>query len=367
MMDTLYVQTQDSTYPIYIGIQIYPQLPSLLEKNGVTPERKLMMITDSNIAPHYAHRVRNILQGAGYEVGLSVVPAGESSKNLQQVEQLIGECLRFGMDRKSVILALGGGVIGDLAGFVAASYMRGIDFIQLPTTLLAHDSSVGGKVGVNHPLAKNYIGAFHQPLMVVFEMDVLTSLPERELYSGFAEVIKHGLIWDRSFAEWLMNASDSLLHREPEQLQQAIYRGCQIKASVVSQDEKELGLRAILNFGHTIGHALESVSQYRVYTHGEAIAIGMAGAIRLSQRYYGYSFDRVNWTEELIRAYRLPVKYHYPCSIDDLLFAMQRDKKVKSGEYTFVLAKEIGKVELVRGIPEKEIQEVIAQIRGVGS
>lgn len=366
MMDTLHVQTKDSTYPIYIGMQIYQELPLLLKKAGITTRHKLMIITDSNIAPLYAHQVRKILKIAGFEVGLSVVPAGESSKNLQQVEQVIGECLRFGLDRKSVILALGGGVIGDLAGFVASTYMRGIDFIQLPTTLLAHDSSVGGKVGVNHPLAKNYIGAFHQPLMVVFEMNVLQSLPKRELLSGFAEVIKHGLIWDQSFAEWLMNSSDSLLNRESEQLQKAIYRGCQIKASVVSKDEKELGLRAILNYGHTIGHALEAVSRYQAYTHGEAVAIGMAGAIRLSQRYYAFPFDRVEWTEELIRAFQLPITFHFPCSVDELLFAMQRDKKVKEGEYTFVLAKEIGKVELVRGISEKEIKEVIAQIRGVG-
>lgn len=363
-MKVLHVQTDSSTYPIYIGIGIYSELPSLLEQAGVHTKQKLMIVTDSNIAPLYAHQVRKILRMAGFEVGLSVVPAGESSKNLRQVEQVIGECLQFGLDRKSIILALGGGVVGDLAGFVAATYMRGIDFIQLPTTLLAHDSSVGGKVGVNHRLAKNYIGAFHQPLMVVFDMNVLQSLPERELISGFAEVIKHGLIWDRSFSEWLMKSSDRLLARDLQQLQQAIYRGCQVKAAVVSEDEKELGLRAILNYGHTIGHALEAVSHYQVYTHGEAIAIGMAGAIRLSQRYYSLPFDRVAFTEELIKAFRLPITYEDAWSIDQLLTAMQRDKKAKSGEYTFVLAKEIGEVELVRGIPEEEIREVMAQIRG---
>ena len=364
-MEILHVQTPSSTYPIYIGVQVYAELPSLLERAGITTQQKCMIITDSHVAPLYAQRIQTILHTAGFEVGLTVVPAGESSKTLQQIEQIIGECIQFGLDRKSVILALGGGVVGDLAGFVAASYMRGIDFIQLPTTLLAHDSSVGGKVGVNHPLAKNYIGAFHQPLMVLFDLDVLHSLPERELRSGFAEVIKHGLIWDRSFAEWLMASSDGLLNRDPEKLQKAIYRGCAIKASVVSADEKEQGLRAILNYGHTIGHALEAVSNYQEFTHGEAIAIGMAGAIRLSQRKYGFSSEKVKWTEELIQLFQLPVRYQDSYSIDNLLLAMQRDKKVKRGEYTFVLAKDIGEVELVRGIQEQEIREVLKQIRGV--
>lgn len=365
MMRTVDVQTEHSTYPIHIGVQLYKELPSLLVQAGVTTKQKLMLITDSNVYPLYADQVRTLLSAAGFEVGVSVIPAGEESKTLQQVEQLIGECIEFGLDRKSIILALGGGVVGDIAGFVAASYMRGIDFIQLPTTLLAHDSSVGGKVGVNHPFAKNYIGAFHQPLMVLFDLDVLQSLPERELRSGFAEVIKHGLIWDQSFAEWLMDASNGLLKRDPEKLQHAIYRGCEIKASVVSQDEKEQGLRAILNYGHTIGHALEAVSDYRVYTHGEAIAIGMAGAVRLSQQRFGFSMDLVHWTEELIRLFQLPVRYEDPYSMDDLLLAMQRDKKVKSGEYTFVLAREIGRVELVRGIQEQEIRQVLDEIRGV--
>lgn len=364
MMEVLHVQTPSSTYPIYVGEQIYQDLPALLEQAGITTQQKLMIITDAHVGPLYADRIKKILDTAGFSVGLTMVPAGETSKTLQQVERVIGECIRFGLDRKSIIIALGGGVIGDLAGFVAASYMRGIDFIQLPTTLLAHDSSVGGKVGVNHPLAKNYIGAFHQPLMVLFDLSVLQTLPERELRSGFAEVIKHGLIWDRTFAEWLMNTSESLLKRDPEPLQKAIYRGCQIKAAVVSADEKEQGLRSILNYGHTIGHALEAVTNYQFYTHGEAIAIGMAGAIRLSQKRYDFSFELVNWTEELISRYQLPIRYD-PCSIDDLLSAMQRDKKVKRGEYTFVLAKDIGEVELVRGIEEEDIREVLRQIRGV--
>lgn len=364
MVKKLEIHTPSTKYPIYLGTKIYEQLPFLLIESGVTPDQKMMLITDSHLAPLYGHQVRKILENEGFQVGLSVIPAGESSKNLRQVEQCIGECLQFGLDRQSLILALGGGVVGDLAGFVAATYMRGISFVQLPTTLLAHDSSVGGKVGVNHRLAKNYIGAFHQPLMVIFDMDVLQTLPERQLYAGFAEVIKHALIWDRSFAEWLDQFHPQLLQRNPEYLQEAIYRGCQVKAAVVSQDEKELGLRAILNYGHTIGHALEAVSHYQVYTHGEAVSIGMAGAVRLSQRRYGFPFEWVTWTEELLSAFHLPTRFQENWSHEQLLDAMKRDKKAKKDAYTFVLTKAIGQVEIVHGISEEEIRLVLEQLWG---
>jgi 3-dehydroquinate synthase len=363
-MRTLTVSTESSSYPIHIGSGIYSQLPRFLSDAGVGTARKLMVITDSHVSPRYAEKVRESLEDAGYQAGVSVVPAGEESKNLRQVEQLIGECLEFGLDRRSVILALGGGVVGDLAGFVAATYMRGIPFIQLPTTLLAHDSSVGGKVGVNHPLGKNYIGAFHQPLMVVFDVDVLHTLPEREVRSGYAEVIKHGLIWDRSFVEWLENHTEALLALEPEKVEEAIYRGCQVKAAVVSQDEKEAGIRAILNYGHTIGHALEAVSEYRCYTHGEAVAIGMAGAARLSTRLLGSPQELVERTEELLQAFRLPVRYEEGWPEMQILQAMKRDKKVFQGEYTFVLSRRIGEVEIVRGVEETQIREVLREIRG---
>ncbi|SEN28082.1 3-dehydroquinate synthase [Lihuaxuella thermophila] len=363
-MKTLTVSTESSSYPIYIGSGIYAQLPSFLSAAGVGTERKLMLITDSHVSAHFAEKVKKILNDAGYQTGISVVPAGEESKNLTQVEQLIGACLEFGLDRQSVILALGGGVVGDLAGFVAATYMRGIPFIQLPTTLLAHDSSVGGKVGVNHPLGKNYIGAFHQPLMVVFDVNVLSTLPRREVRSGYAEVIKHGLIWDRSFVEWLEKHTEALLALEPEKVEEAIYRGCQVKAAVVSQDEKEEGIRAILNYGHTIGHALEAVSEYRSYAHGEAVAIGMAGAARLSTRVLGSPGELVERTEALLQAFQLPVRYQEHWPENQILQAMKRDKKARQGVYTFVLSARIGEVEIVRGVEETQIREVLREIRG---
>jgi 3-dehydroquinate synthase len=249
-----------------------------------------------------------------------------------------------------------------LAGFVAASFMRGIPFVQLPTTVLAHDSSVGGKVGVNHPLGKNYIGAFHQPLLVAFDLDVLKTLPGREVRSGLAEVIKHGLIWDPELVEWLEMHCNVLLDLEPDAIGEAIYRGYAVKAAVVSQDEREVGIRAILNYGHTIGHALEAVSGYQTYTHGEAIAIGMAGAARLSVKVLGTPFEVVKKTESLLQAFRLPVRTREKWPIEDLLIAMRRDKKAQNGGYAFVLTSGIGKVELVRGIDESHIREVLYEL-----
>ncbi|RAL22622.1 3-dehydroquinate synthase [Thermoflavimicrobium daqui] len=364
-MKKLTVSLDHCQYPIYIGKGILAKLPEVLQEAGMTFRRKLFIISDSHVAPLYSKQVQTVLEKAGYEVGMAIVPAGESSKNLQQLEHLIGECLRFGLDRQSVIIALGGGVIGDLAGFVAATYMRGIPFIQIPTTLLAHDSSVGGKVGVNHALGKNVIGAFHQPMLVLYDVETLNTLPKRELISGFAEVVKHALIWDPSFIKWLEQNSEELMALHAEKISEAIYRGCQVKVAVVSQDEKEVGLRAILNYGHTIGHALEAVAGYGVYTHGEAVAIGMAGAVRLSTKVLGTDKQVVVKTEKLLHAFELPTQYNPSHVTDELLLqAMKRDKKVRNDEYSFVLTSDLGSVELVRGIHEEQIRTILQEIRG---
>ena len=225
----------------------------------------------------------------GYQTVSAIVPAGEGLKSLTMLELLIGKALEGGLDRKSAIVALGGGVVGDLAGFVAASFMRGVKFVQIATTILAHDSSVGGKVAVNHPMAKNIIGAFHQPEFVLYDLSTLRTLPAREVIGGLAEVVKHGLIWDAEFVNWCEESAEKLLGLDPEALEYALFNGCSVKAAVVSQDERENGLRAILNLGHTIGHALEAVAGYGVLEHGEAIAIGMIGRCRRSggQRLHG--------------------------------------------------------------------------------
>lgn len=357
------VDLGERRYPIYVGEDLYERLPLWLEEHGIVPQRKLMIISDSVVAPLYAEQVARPLRNAGFEVGIRVFPAGESSKNLSQLEWLIGECLQFGLDRKSVILALGGGVVGDLAGFVAATYMRGIPFVQLPTTLLAHDSSVGGKVGVNHELGKNMIGAFHQPLMVVFDVNVLHSLPERELRSGLSEVVKHAFIRDRSFVKWLEDHAEQLLKKDTEALIEAIFRGCSIKAEVVAADEKEQGLRAILNYGHTIGHALEAITQYAQFTHGEAIAIGMAGEVRLSQLVLGTSDEVVRRMEALISQFGLPIRANIDWDEVEMIQLMKRDKKAEKGAFTFVLVEEIGKVQIVRNVDEKDVCQILREIQ----
>jgi 3-dehydroquinate synthase len=361
-MKKLQVTLSHTQYPIYIGSGLFAELPELLIAEKITPDRKLYVITDSNVAPLYLNRVVEPLRSAGFSVGSTVVPAGETSKSLKQAEELITECLQFGLDRQSVVLALGGGVVGDLAGFAAAIYMRGIPFVQLPTTLLAHDSAIGGKVGVNHPLGKNMIGAFHQPKMVLFDPEVLHTLPRRELLSGFAEMIKHALIWDVSFVRWLKENAQKLLSLDSASISEALFRSCAVKVAIVSQDEKEKGMRSLLNFGHTIGHALEAVTDYQRYTHGEAVAIGMAGAVRLSMAVLGAEEELVEETESLLQLFHLPVKIGLSLSQDAILQAIKRDKKAQNGEYTFVLAERIGSMRLVKGIQEEPIRKVLSEL-----
>lgn len=362
-MKRLIVDLGERRYPIYIGEELYGRLPEWLDECGIASNQKLFMISDSNVAPLYAEKVVSPLRKAGFKVEIGIVPAGESSKNLAQYEKLIEKCLKFGLDRKSVILALGGGVVGDLAGFVAATYMRGIPFIQLPTTLLAHDSSVGGKVGINHVLGKNVIGAFHQPLMVIFDLTTLSTLSERELRSGLAEVVKHALIRDYSFVQWLEDHAEKLLQKDFEALGHAIFRGCQIKAEVVAMDEREQGLRAILNYGHTVGHALEAITHYTHFTHGEAIAIGMVGEAYLSQLVLGTSKEVFQRTKALIRQFNLPTCADVLLHEEEMIQLMRRDKKAERGAFAFVLAKEIGKVQIVWNVNEGDIQKMLQVIQ----
>ncbi|SDW59063.1 3-dehydroquinate synthase [Marininema mesophilum] len=321
-----------------------------------------MVVSDSIVSPLYQERVVRFLEEAGYTVSSVTFSAGEHSKSAATLEKLTGECIQAGLDRKGAILALGGGVTGDLAGFLAASYMRGLPYIQLPTTLLAHDSSVGGKVGINHPLGKNMIGAFHQPSLVVFDTDTLTSLPRREVISGFAEVIKHALIYDESFARWLLDHHAPLNDLHPEYIAEAIAKGCQVKADVVAKDEREQGLRAILNYGHTIGHALEALSNY-TYTHGEAIAIGMVGESLLGEK-LGTARNVLGYTKELLQAFSLPTTFTGPWTDESLLETMRRDKKARGGSLTFVLPKGIGKVLIQHDVEEEAVLDVLQELRG---
>lgn len=304
------------------------------------------IITDTNVGKRYAKPVYDSLVRAGFDPSLVIVPAGETAKSLASVQSCYNRLASHRLERKSFIVALGGGVVGDLAGFVAASYLRGIPFVQAPTTLLAQvDSSVGGKVGVNLKAGKNLVGAFYQPRLVVCDLDTLRSLPEREFRAGLAEVIKYGIIYDARLFGQLERDLPKLLRREPKTLAAVIARCCEIKAEVVSQDETENGLRTILNFGHTIGHALEAFSSYGKYLHGEAIAIGQVAAAQLSVRVLGLSARDALRITALFQRAGLPTSVKLTARQRVKLFAaMKLDKKVSGGEIKFVLAKRIGKV-----------------------
>jgi 3-dehydroquinate synthase len=322
------------------------------------------VITDANVAPLHAAKALESLAVGGFEASLITVPAGETAKRLKTIQTCYDQLAAGRLERKSFIVALGGGVVGDLAGFAAATYLRGLPFVQAPTTLLAQvDSSVGGKVGVNLRAGKNLVGAFHQPRLVLCDLDTLATLPERELRAGLAEVIKYGVIHDARLFQRLERDMPKLLARDPRTTGAVVARCCQIKAEVVSQDETESGRRAILNFGHTVGHALEAISAYGKYLHGEAVAIGMAAAARLSRAVLGLSERDVARIERLLAGAGLPTSVELSArQRARLLAAMRLDKKVAGGEVKFVLARQLGVVEWGQPAPEPLLCQVLAEL-----
>ncbi len=339
---------------------------SLLHRLGAECARlklgsRCAIITDTNVGRQYAKPAYNSLIRAGFEPSLIVVPAGETAKSLKTVQSCYDRLASHRLERNSFIIALGGGVVGDLAGFVAATYLRGIPFVQVPTTLLAQvDSSVGGKVGVNLKAGKNLVGAFHQPRLVLCDLHTLGTLPTQQYRAGLAEVIKYGIIYDPALFARLERELPALLRREPKILAAIVARCCQIKAAVVGQDETEGGLRAILNFGHTIGHAIEAISGYGKYLHGEAIAIGQIAAARLSAKLTGLPMKDVTRITDLFRSAGLPTQVKLNAGQRAKLFAaMKLDKKVSNGEIKFVLANRIGKVVWGQKVPLAAIQEVL--------
>jgi 3-dehydroquinate synthase len=324
--------------------------------------RRCAVISDSNVSPHYAQLAVNALSAAGFEPGTITVPAGETAKSVKTVHACYDQLASQRLERNSFIVALGGGVVGDLAGFVAATYLRGVGFIQIPTTLLAQvDSSVGGKVGVNLKSGKNLVGAFYQPRLVLCDLDTLKTLPDREYRSGLAEIIKYGIIYDPALFIELERVFPRLLARDTAVLSKVIARCCEIKAEVVQQDEMENGLRAILNYGHTIGHALEAISHYGRYLHGEAISIGQVAASKLSSKILGLPNDEVQRIVNLFQMAGLPTTVRLTAhQREKLLAAMRLDKKVVGGEIKFVLARGIGRVETGLAVPPQLIDEVLA-------
>lgn len=359
----LTVDLGERSYPIWIGSGLLGRIGEAFQMRSIPTRSPIVIITDDHVAPLYLERTEAELREAGYQVHSYVVAAGESSKSLQVYEQCITAALDAGCDRHSSIVALGGGVVGDLAGYVAATYMRGIRFIQVPTTILAHDSSVGGKVAVNHPFAKNIIGAFHQPEMVLYDTATLLTLPDREVRAGLAEMIKHGLIWDEEFTAWCEAQAERLLVKDEEALTYGLLKGCAIKAQVVSQDEREHDLRAILNLGHTIGHALEAVAGYGELLHGEAISIGMVGAARLAER-LGEDKQIAVRTEAILKKYGLPVAVPQHMNTDDIIQAMMHDKKFKEGHTVFIVPTAIGHVEIRKDVPVSLVRDIIEELKG---
>lgn len=355
-MQTLTVDFGDRAYPIHIGAQLLGRADLIVPHLA---GKQVCIVTNTTIAPLYLERVKNALHGV--QVDEVVLPDGEQYKTLAQMNAIFDVLLQKRHNRSTTLIALGGGVVGDMTGFAAACYQRGVDFIQIPTTLLAQvDSSVGGKTGVNHPLGKNMIGAFHQPRCVIADIDVLNTLPPREFSAGVAEVIKYGLICDAEFYAWLQQNIDGLMARDPELLRAAVYRSCANKAKVVAADEREGGLRAILNLGHTFGHAIETAQGYGEWLHGEAVAVGMLMAADFSARLGWIDKNAVDVLRDLLARAKLPLRPPQGMTVEQFLALMAVDKKVLDGQLRLVLLKAIGAAIVTSDFPLSELKACIA-------
>jgi 3-dehydroquinate synthase len=351
------IQLGERSYPILIGSELLREPGSF---DAVPAAAAALIVTNTTVAPLYGESLRRALAGRFRTVHMLELPDGETHKDWPTLNLIFDALLRHGCDRKTVLFALGGGVVGDMTGFAAASYMRGVPFVQVPTTLLAQvDSSVGGKTAINHPLGKNMIGAFYQPRLVLCDLSTLATLPARELSAGLAEIIKYGPIYDMRFFDWIAANIEALVARDPAALAHAVRRSCEIKAVVVGQDERETGLRAILNFGHTFGHAIEAGLGYGRWLHGEAVGCGMVLAAELSQRLGGVDTAFVRRLSALIERAGLPVVAP-ALGTERYLELMRIDKKSEAGEIRFVVIDKPGSA-VVRSAPDPLVREVLAQ------
>jgi 3-dehydroquinate synthase len=357
-MQTLTVDLGDRAYPIHIGASLLDRadliLPHLAQKRAA-------IVTNTTVGPLYLKRLTLALESAGVRVLPIVLPDGEAYKNWETLNAIFDALLTDRAERKTTLIALGGGVIGDITGYAAASYQRGVPFIQVPTTLLSQvDSSVGGKTGINHPLGKNMIGAFYQPQVVLADTETLNTLPERELSAGLAEVIKYGLIRDLPFLEWLEANMDKLVARDPEALAYAIRRSCENKAEVVAADEREAGQRALLNLGHTFGHAIEAGMGYGVWLHGEAVAAGTMMAADLSRRLGDLSQADVHRVAALFKRADLPTVAPN-LGVEAYMNYMGVDKKVEAGKMRFVLFRRIGECYVGAEVPAEPLRQTLTE------
>ena len=355
-MKTLHVDLASRSYPIYIGTNLLEQ-KALFEPH-LKSSTTVFIVSNTTVAPLYAKTLINTLSQLGKTVRLLELPDGESFKDWQHLQLIFDELLAHGADRQSMIIALGGGVVGDMAGFGAASFMRGIRFIQVPTSLLAQvDSSVGGKTGINHPLGKNMLGAFHQPVAVIADLNTLRTLPPRELSAGLAEVIKHGAIADADFLDWIEANASALLACDTDAMAHAVLRSCEIKSAVVSADEREGGIRATLNFGHTFGHAIESGLGYGEWLHGEAVGCGMVMAADLSARLGHISKADAQRLKRIIASMHLPIS---PPKLGSQRFMelMQVDKKTEAGQIRYITLGSIGAAR-IQQVPDATVIETL--------
>jgi 3-dehydroquinate synthase len=358
-MRVLWVPLGERSYPIYIGSNLGAELKKNWREN--LPPCRLLLVSDERVFPLHGDKLLSYLNLAGYQVAWEVLPAGETGKTLQYAEQLYTSAIRAGLDRHSAVVAFGGGVSGDLAGFVAATYLRGVPFVQVPTTLLAQvDSSVGGKVAVNHPLGKNLIGAFYQPRLVWIDLAVLETLPYREYLAGAAEVIKYAIILSEEFCAFLEDNWQPFLDREPEVLAEVVATCCALKSRVVAADEREEGLRAILNFGHTLGHALEAATDFSFYLHGEAVLAGMLMATKIAE---AKGVLPPAEAERQLSLYRRLGVLAAPSELDEekLFAALWQDKKRQGERLVFVLPRRCGEVELFSDVSLELVRRTVRE------
>ncbi|KJY82650.1 3-dehydroquinate synthase [Vibrio galatheae] len=362
-MERITVSLDERSYPISIGAGLFTDPAHL---SFLSAKQKVVVISNITVAPLYADKILSLLEQLGCEASVLELPDGEQHKTLDTFNTIMSFLLEGNYARDVVVIALGGGVIGDLVGFAAACYQRGVDFVQIPTTLLSQvDSSVGGKTAVNHKLGKNMIGAFYQPKAVIIDTECLKTLPAREFAAGMSEVIKYGIIYDQDFFVWLEENLDKLYQLDEQALTYAIARCCQIKAAVVAQDEKESGIRALLNLGHTFGHAIEAELGYGNWLHGEAVSAGTIMAAKTAQLQGLINEQQVERIISILKRAQLPVQTPESMSFADFIKHMMRDKKVLSGELRLVLPTSIGTAEVVKGVPESVIEQAIDFTRTV--
>jgi len=356
-MQTLTVSLADRSYPIHIGNGLLGQVDLILPH---LKRKQVAIVSNTTVAPLYMHAIAQPLRDAGVSVIEIILPDGEAYKNNQTLQIIYDHLLQNRCERNTTLIALGGGVIGDLTGYAAATYLRGVPFIQVPTTLLSQvDSSVGGKTGINHPLGKNMIGAFYQPKLVLADIDTLKTLPQRELSAGVAEVIKYGLIRDADFFDWLETNMSALMAVDTAVASYAIYRSCQNKAEVVVADEHEQGERALLNLGHTFGHAIEHAMGYGVWLHGEAVATGTVMAADLSQRMGWLDAAQMARIKTIMQAAKLPIAAP-DLGADEYLRLMQLDKKVSDGRIRLILQQDIGKAVITADYDAEKLKQTLS-------